>query len=85
MTADPEGSIDLTAEIDLQGANPDTVTIVGLFYDVQGRFRGAISSFKRNPAATVAMSVRTISIRTPLNLQGQQVDSHKIVVLDGFI
>lgn len=84
-TVDAESGVDLAAEVDLQGASPDAVTLIGLFYDAQDQFRGTVSTFERNTAETVAMSTGSISIRTPPNLQNQQVDSYEIVVLDGFI
>lgn len=85
MTADPEGGVDLAAEVDLGGANPDRVTVVGLFYDAQGMFRGALRDVDTNPTDTVAVSTASITIRTPPNLEGQQVESHELVVLDGYI
>jgi len=85
MTADPESGVDLAAEVDLGGANPDRVTVVGLFYDAQGRFRGALRDVDTNPTDTVAVSTGSITIRTPPNLEDQQVESHELVVLDGYI
>ncbi|WP_139246237.1 hypothetical protein [Natrinema hispanicum] len=83
MTVDPEGGVDLAVEVDLNGIEPNAVTVIGLFYDDQGRFRGTVSDVDTNPSETVAVSAGTISIRTPPNLETQQVTSHDVVVLDG--
>jgi len=85
ISADPEASVELTAEIALNSASPDRVTVLGLFYDAQGTFRGTVRSVETNPGDTIAVSTGTISIRTPPNLDGQQIVDHEIVVLKGSI
>jgi hypothetical protein len=85
MTAEAEGGVDLSAEIDLNDATPDRVTVVGLFFDAQGRFRGTVRDVEPNPADTVVVSAGSIGIRTPPNLVDQQVESHELVVLDSSI
>jgi len=85
MTAEPESGVDLAAEIDLKGATPDRVTVIGLFYDSEGRFRGTVRDVDTNPIDTVASSAGSIGIRTPPDLEDEQIGSHELVVLDGFV
>jgi len=85
MTADPEAGVELTAEIDLGEATPDRVTVIGLFYDKQGRFRGTVRGVETNPSGIVAVSPGSISIRTPPDIDSEQVTSHEVVVFDGFV
>lgn len=85
VSADPEAGVELAAEIDLQGATPDRVTVFGLFYDDQGRFRGTVRGVDTNPAETVAVSPATITIRTPPNLEGKQVTSYEVLAFEGLV
>jgi hypothetical protein len=84
MTVSAESGVDLAAEIDFNGVTPDRVTVIGLFYDAEGRLRGTVRHVATNPAETVAVSAESL-IRTPPNLNDQQATSHELVVLEGNI
>lgn len=85
LDATPEGGVDFAAEVDLGGATPERVTVLGLFYDDDGRFRGTIRGVETSPGSTVAVSGATIGIRTPPDRDGEQITSQEVFVFDGIM
>lgn len=83
--AEAESGVDISVEVDLGGTNPDRVTVITLFFDPQDRYRGAVRNIERSPGETVAVSGGTIGIRTPPNLEDEQVDSFQVTVFAGVV
>jgi hypothetical protein len=85
FTAEPESGVKFATEVDLQGATPDRVTILALFFDDSGVFRGTIRGIENHPSDTVAISGQRIGLRTPPNLDTEQITDFVVLVFEGVV
>ena len=80
-----EGGVDFAVEVNLNTTPPDQVTVLALFYDSDGRYRGTIRGIETSPRRSVAMSGARIGLRTPPNREDEYVSGFTVVVFDGVV
>lgn len=75
----------ITGEVDPNRTDLSRVTIVGLVYDSEAQFRGAVRDVETNPNATdtIAFDAGFAGFRTPT--PEPDPDSFDLLIIGGFI